>query len=178
MRSRLAMAARVLPPAMALLAVLSAPAPATDAPKPSTTTLTPAEVARQFVEEVYNQRRPDRIATWVHVDFVDRSVGAPADARGPEFVRKQYESTYQAFPDLKFTVDDTVSEGDKVAVRWTTHGAFTGVFSGIQGKGQATDVTGISIFRIRDGQIVDSWDLVDRLTMLKQVGYTVAPPAP
>ena len=141
-------------------------------------TLTPAAVARQFVEEVYNERRPDRIETWVHADFVDRSVGAPADARGPGFVRKQYDGTYAAFPDLKFTIEDTISEGDRVAVRWTSHGAFTGVFAGIAGKGQPTTVSGISIFRVHQNQIVESWDLVDRLTMLQQVGYKLTPPAP
>jgi predicted ester cyclase len=65
-----------------------------------------------------------------------------------------------------------------VAVRWTSHGSFTGVFAGIQGKGQPTTVSGISIFRIQAGQILESWDLVDRQTMLKQVGYLVTPPAP
>ena len=137
----------------------------------------PVSVARQFVEEVYNQRRPERIAAFVHADFVDHSPGAAADARGPEFVRTQYGNTYGAFPDLKFTVDLCVAEGDKVAMVWTSRGMFTGTLGSVAGKGQAIAVSGISIFRVQEGQIIESWDMVDRLAMLKQAGYAVTAPA-
>lgn len=134
------------------------------------------DLVRHFTEEVYNQGRPERIEFYVHPDFVDHSVGVPEDARGIAWVRKQYEGTYGAFPDLRFTIDDVIAEGDKVVMRWSSHGTFTGTLGQVEGRGQKVEITGISIFRIESGKIIESWDLVDRARMLQQAGFTLTPP--
>ena len=100
-------------------------------------------------------------------DFVDRSPGAPAEAHGTAWVQQQYESTYGAFPDLRFTLEDVLAEGDKVVMRWSSKGKFSGKLGDVAGHGQDVTVEGISIFRIQDGKIIESWDLVDRLAMLR-----------
>ena len=132
--------------------------------------------ARRFTDEVYNQKQKKKIRDYVHPQFVDHSPGAPADARGPEFVEKQWEATFAAFPDLRFTVEDVIVEGDKVVIRWASHATFTGALGEVPGRGQAIDVHGISIFRMQDGKIAESWDLVDRLAMLRQAGFALKPP--
>jgi predicted ester cyclase len=132
--------------------------------------------ARRFTDEVYNQKRKDKIRDYVHPQFVDHSPGAPPDARGPEFVEKQWASTFAAFPDLKFAVEDVLVDGDKVVIRWVSTGTFTGTLGEVAGRGQAVTVHGISIFRMQDGKIAESWDLVDRLAMLRQAGFAVTPP--
>jgi predicted ester cyclase len=132
--------------------------------------------ARRFTDEVYNQKQKDKIRTYVHAQFVDHSPGAPADARGPEHVEKHWDATMAAFPDLKFTVEDVLVDGDKVVLRWESNATFTGTLGGVSGRGQAMTVHGISIFRMQDGKIIESWDLVDRLAMLRQAGFAVTPP--
>jgi predicted ester cyclase len=134
-------------------------------------------LARTFTEEVYNQGRKDRIAAYIHPEFVDRSPGAPKDAHGVDFVIRQYETTYTAFPDLRFEIGDVFGQDDKVVMRWNSRGHFTGTLAGVRGQGQAIEVSGISIFRVRDRKFIDSWDLVDRLSMLRQAGFQVVPPA-
>lgn len=133
-------------------------------------------LVRRFTDEVYNQSHKERIDAYVHADFIDHSPGAPLNARGPAYVASQYAATYAAFPDLRFTVEDLIGEGDKVVMRWSSQGTFTGKLGDVPGKGQSMTVHGTSIFRLQDGKIIESWDLVDRLAMLRQAGFTVAPP--
>lgn len=134
-------------------------------------------VVQRFIEVVYNASQPESIDVFVHPDFVDHSPGVPPGARGPSWVKTQYGNTYAAFPDLRFTVDDIIAEDDKVVTRWSSHGTFGGKLGEVTGKGQKISVQGISIMRIEKGMIIESWDLVDRASMFRQVGYVLTPPA-
>lgn len=137
------------------------------------------ELARRFVEEVYNQRRFDKIPDYVADGFVDRSPGAPPEAKGPAFVRRQAEATYTAFPDLKFEPLRMVAEGDLVAVHWTSRGTASDQAAGGGAEGKKVEIQGISIFRYdAAGKVVESWDLVDRLSLMRQLGFEVEPPTP
>jgi len=78
-----------------------------------------------------------------------------------------------ALPDIQFTPEDMIAEGDKVAVRWTGKGTQKGEFMGIGPTGKKVTVTGISIIRIVGGKIVEDWTEQDILGLLQQLG--VAP---
>ncbi len=74
------------------------------------------------------------------------------------------------FSDLQFTIDDMVAEADKIAVRYTGHATHQGEFSGIPATGKAITITGIDMFRIADGKLVEEWLNFDQLSMLQQMG--------
>ena len=135
-----------------------------------------AKVVREFVEKVYNEGKLDLIEKYVAEDFVDSSPGAPADAKGPAFVRKQAEGTFAIFPNLKFNDEDVIAEGDRVVIRWSSTSTFSGKMGEIAGDGRPVRVDGISIMRMKDGKIAESWDIVDRIGMLTQMGFTMTPP--
>jgi predicted ester cyclase len=78
--------------------------------------------------------------------------------------------TFEPFPDLEKTVDDLVGEGDKVVARWTTWGTHTGSFQGIPPTGRRVSLTGITIFRLEEGRIVEEWSESDTLGLLQQIG--------
>jgi predicted ester cyclase len=137
-----------------------------------------AKIVREFVEKVYNEGRLDLIETYIAEDFVDSSPGAPPDASGPAFVRKQAEETFAIFPNLKFANEDVIADGDRVVVRWSSTSTFSGKMGEIAGDGRPVRVDGISIMRVKDGKIVQSWDIVDRMGMFTQMGFTVTPPKP
>lgn len=63
----------------------------------------------------------------------------------------------KAFPDLRFTVEDLIAEGDRVAVRVSFHGTHQGEFLGISSTGRQVVGTGIEIVRFAGGQIVEEW---------------------
>jgi steroid delta-isomerase-like uncharacterized protein len=83
--------------------------------------------------------------------------------------------TFSAFPDLKRPVEDLVAEGDKVVARWTSVGTHQGDFMGIPPTGKQVTTSGITIFRLEDGMIVEEWSESDMMGMLQQVGAFPGP---
>ncbi|CAM3740779.1 ester cyclase [Corallococcus sp. ZKHCc1 1396] len=136
------------------------------------------ERARLFTEEVYNQKRLERIPEYVAADYVDRSEGAPEALRGPEVVRTQAEAGFALFPDLRFELLHVLAEDDWVMVRWRAVGTDTQGPVADDGKPRTVTLQGDSLYRLRDGRFVESWDLTDRLSPLLQRGYKVVPPTP
>jgi steroid delta-isomerase-like uncharacterized protein len=75
-----------------------------------------------------------------------------------------------AFPDLERRIDDLIAEGDKVVARWTAQGTQTGEFQGLPPSGKVATSSGITIFRILDGRVVEEWSESDMLGLLQQLG--------
>ena len=75
-----------------------------------------------------------------------------------------------AFPDIHYTVDDVVAEGDQVAVRWHWTGTHRGAFRGFPPTDKAVTNTGAGIFRLSGGKIVTAVLETDRLGFLEQIG--------
>lgn len=73
-------------------------------------------------------------------------------------------------PDLNFTVEDMVAEGDKVVVRQTMRGTHTGEFMGVAPTGKKFSQMLTCIFRITDGKIAEIWWLADTFGLLQQLG--------
>ncbi len=80
-----------------------------------------------------------------------------------------------ALPDIHYTVEDLVAEGDKVAVRLTVTGTHRGVSMGISPTGKHTTVTESAISRIVGGKIAEHWSETDMLGLLQQLGVIPAP---
>jgi steroid delta-isomerase-like uncharacterized protein len=83
--------------------------------------------------------------------------------------------TFDAFPDLKRPVEDLVAEGDKVVARWTSAGTHQGAFMGIPASGKTVTTSGITVFRLENGKIVEEWSESDMVGMLQQVGAIPTP---
>ena len=84
-------------------------------------------------------------------------------------------ATYDAFSDLKRPVEDLVAEGAKVVARWTSVGTHDGPFQGIPATGETVTTSGITIFRLENGKIVEEWSESDMLGMLQQLGVIPGP---
>ncbi|XXF77144.1 ester cyclase [Myxococcaceae bacterium GXIMD 01537] len=149
------------PTLMALaLAALCGCATSTSASRARALAAANKELAVAFTEEVYNQRLLERIPDYVADDFVDHSQGAPEGARGPAFVRQQAEASLAAFDDLRFDIQHLVADEDLVLVHWKA----AGLAKQRDASGQPRPVTlhGHSLFRVKDGKIVESWDISER----------------
>jgi steroid delta-isomerase-like uncharacterized protein len=83
-------------------------------------------------------------------------------------------STYEAFPDLVRPIEDIVATEDKAVVRWTSSGTHLGPYWGHPPTGKRLTTSGITIFRIADGRVVEEWIESDMLGLLQQTG--VIPP--
>jgi steroid delta-isomerase-like uncharacterized protein len=80
-----------------------------------------------------------------------------------------------AFPDLTYTLEDVIAEGDLVVQRATARGTMQGEFLGMPATGKSAAWGEIHIVRVKDGKIVEHWASVDQLGMLQQLGLAPAP---
>jgi steroid delta-isomerase-like uncharacterized protein len=111
---------------------------------------------RHVFEDVIPAGDPTAMRDLVVADFLDHDPlpGQPAGVAGAEYV---VATMHGAHPDLRFTVDDLMAEGDRVTIRWTLRGTNTGPLLGRPPSGQPVQLAGIVIFRIADGKIAERW---------------------
>ncbi|MDQ4077208.1 MAG: ester cyclase [Chloroflexota bacterium] len=81
----------------------------------------------------------------------------------------------EAIPDLHFTIEDQVAEGDKVVTRYTARGTHQGAFQGLPPTGKAIEFGGVNIIRIADGKNAEEWEIPDTLSMMQQLGAVQMP---
>jgi steroid delta-isomerase-like uncharacterized protein len=83
-------------------------------------------------------------------------------------------ATYlSAFPDVNYTIDDILAEGDKTVIRCTIRATHKGTFMGIPATGKRIVVKGVEIDRIAGGKIVEAWVFDDSHRMMTQLGVTI-----
>jgi len=89
---------------------------------------------------------------------------------GREADRQRCLMMAAAFPDGRWAVDDVVAEGEQVVLRYTFRGTHQGDLMGIPPTGKAITLTGMTIYRIVDGTLVEFWESLDRLGLYQQLG--------
>src|SRR5688572_26782028 len=103
--------------------------------------------AREVVAELlraWNAHDLDRIVSLLAAEYEGTDVGAAAPRRGPEEVRRGWERYWAAFPDLQFTHEKVVAEGDRAAVTWTATGTHLGTLMNIPATRRRVTVRGAS----------------------------------
>jgi steroid delta-isomerase-like uncharacterized protein len=93
---------------------------------------------------------------------------------GPEAYKRQVTRFLTGFPDLHFTIEDTISENQKMVVVWSISGTHKGEFLGVPATNKRMSVDGITVAHIANGKIMDSYISWDMLGMLQQLGAVPA----
>ena len=123
----------------------------------------------RFYEEVFNRKNTAALDEFIDPQSVDHS--APVGAQGGIAGAKQVACMFlAAFPDVRFTVEDLIAEGDRVVARLTQCGTHYGMFLGLPPTGKRVQITGIEIFRFAGGKIVEHWNNYDDLGLFQQLG--------
>ena len=131
------------------------------------------QAVQRVFEKVWNQgdtSAADQI-------FADTYVAHIANIPSPinsvdEF--KQFVALFRALsPDMRFTIDDQVAEGDKVATRWTLRLQISGDESAAESTDEGIAVTGMSMHKMTNGKLVESWDNWDSMTAFQSMGQDV-----
>lgn len=133
----------------------------------------PKQHVRRAVEEIWNRGNYAMLSDFVADDIVIHAPGE--DILGPDGIRQFYGALRRAFPDLHFTIEDLLVDGDRVATRWTATGTHEGEFQGIAPTGQSIRLTGIDIDRLVDGKVVECWPEANELGLLQQLGVIPMP---
>jgi len=129
----------------------------------------------RFIDEVLRKGDLGTADQYLDAGFVPHLPGSSEPVRGVEELVRVTEGFRIAFPDRRVTVDDIISDGDRVAVRVTQEGTHQGSFQGMAMTGKRVGVTAIAIFRIANGKVVDEWLSSDRLGLLQQLKAISAP---
>lgn len=123
--------------------------------------------------EAWNAGDGDGYLTLYDPSTVHHGLGPePFDQRAN---RGFYEAMWAAFPGAQLTIDDTVAEGDKLALRFHLAGEHKGEFMGVPATGRPFLLSGHTIMSFRDGRVIERWTTGDLLGLLTQLGAIPAP---
>jgi steroid delta-isomerase-like uncharacterized protein len=126
------------------------------------------EVVRRFVQEVLAQGNKSSVDELVAADFTSHSWPSTGDGRAD--LKSAIDRVSKGLADSEFVIEDTIAEGDRVVVRVTASARQVGEFMGMPPRGKRYSIGEIHIFRLRDGQLVEHWDQIDAMGMMKQLG--------
>lgn len=133
------------------------------------------EAIVQEILEAFNRGDHEAVDELFAADYVDHDPSRAGLPPGPEGVKTAWGMFRAAFPDLRGVIDDTITEGDRVAVRGTFQGTHEGELMGVPPTGKRVTITLLDINRIEDGRLVERWGQADMLGMLRQLGATPLP---
>jgi len=131
----------------------------------------------RFFEEVLNQGKVALLDELFAPNFILHDPGRP-DVRTLEDYKRFLTESRSAFPDLHFTLEDVIAEGEQLVARWTMRGTNTGDIvtpMHIPATGKQVTVTGIGIGRTVEGKTVELWNVQDYLGMYQQLGLIPLP---
>jgi len=131
-------------------------------------------IARRFLDELWNRSNFELVDQLLASDYDGHSSTV---IRGPEGAMAFVPRLRNAFPDFQFLILDQIAEEDKVATRWVIRGTHEGEFQGVPPSGKQIEMTGIAIFRVANGKLIEGWTNEDVLGMMQQLG-AVPMPAP
>ena len=129
---------------------------------------------RRTYEELLNGGDLSVADELVAPDFVNHEA-PPGMDRGPDSMRGLATMLRTAFPDLHFTIEELVAEGDTVAGRLTMSGTHEGPLMGMPPTGRTVRQNHMHFVRFREGKAVEHWGVRDDMTMMRQLG-AVPPP--
>jgi steroid delta-isomerase-like uncharacterized protein len=125
---------------------------------------------RRTLEAMFNKGDLDLVDELVAPDFLNHDVPPGMNNRGPESARQVVMILRTAFPDLHFTIEDLVAEGDTVAGRVTMRGTHLGPFQGIPATGRSFEQAHMHFVRFREGKAIEHRAVRDDLGMMRQLG--------
>jgi len=102
-------------------------------------------------------------------DYVAHASGVPVPLDSAAWVG--FLKTFTAaFPDAQLVVNDSVSEGDLVAGRWTMTGTHRGDFQGVPPTGRHVTMAGVDFSRVVGGKVAEHWTQFDAIGVMQQIG--------
>ena len=127
---------------------------------------------QRLYDEVMNGHDVDAADRLIAPDRPDHDATFPPEfTRDREGFKRLFRMLIGAFPDLSFTTDLMVAEGDMVGAFSSVQGTHRGEFMGIPPTGRSFTISNTDFCRFTDdGLIAEHWGLVDMASMMRQLG--------
>ena len=129
------------------------------------------------IEEAWDRGKLDELDQHFAADFDNSRSGTPGLPAGLEGAKMAHQGVMQSFPDRKVEILDVISEADQVFVRVRVTGTNSGGFPAFQvpANGRPFDIEAWSVYRFKDGKVVEHQGMNDALSLLMQLGAIPAP---
>lgn len=124
------------------------------------------EVLRQVIEEGFGKGNVEALDLLFAPNYKEHQFGMKTTLEG---LKEDIHALRAAFPDLHYTIEDSVADGDTVWMRMTAHGTNLGPFMGPP-TNKAINITVMDVCRFENGKIVEHWGVPDRFAVLAQLG--------
>ena len=124
--------------------------------------------------EILNSNKFELIDEIYSPNYVEHTA-VPGVAPTREGFKQAVTELKKAFPDLRYTIEDSIESGDKIVHRLTARGTMKGDYMGMPATNKLATWTEIHIGRVVNGRLTEHWGLVDQLGMLVQLGVIQSP---
>lgn len=130
-------------------------------------------VVRRLIEEGWNRGNLAVVDDCLASSYTQE--GPLETVRGPEGEKAQITKYRAAFPDCHLEIDELMSAGDRVVLRFSYSGTHRGDLEGIPPTGRSVHGKGIDVMQMSDGRIVASHSQWDALGLMQQLGVVTLP---
>ncbi len=131
--------------------------------------MTPQQFAQALIDAL-NTRDPDRVMAFYAPDYIEIDVAQAEPQIGRDTVRRKLLAYWRAFPDLQFTLDDVIAEGDRLVMVWHWCGTHRGTIMNIPPTGRAVQTRGTSILAVSENLIQRATRIWDLAGLLRGMG--------
>ena len=132
------------------------------------------QIVQRFMDECWNQGNLNTVMELVADDCRYHDPVFPSLTSGAENIKNHIQTCRSGFPDLMFTIDDTIAERNEVVIHWTGTGTHKGQFLGMPPTNKKASVTGTSIYRIEGSKIAEVWSNWNLMSLMEQLGIAMA----
>ncbi len=131
------------------------------------------ELIRRFYDEVWNKGNTDFAFEVFAENYVRNDLRPGNPLMGPAGQKQIAEDFRAAFPDLTMVVDLIFGEGEMLVARWTMQGTNTAPWGNQPPTGKSIKFSGVNIYRIVNGKVVEIWNHRDDLGVMQQLGAPI-----
>ena len=129
-----------------------------------------AAAVRRFFDTISVQGPLPPLNGLLAENYHHHDPGNERDTLGLDNMRREIEMWRGGF-DFTFSIEDQLTQGDRVCTRWTWNGIQKGEFLGLPNTGRKVSMTGTTVFRFDPtGRIHEGWWQYDRLGLMEQLG--------
>lgn len=125
------------------------------------------EIAEKYANKVWNDKEVSAIDRFVHKDVLIHSL--LGDFRGTQAMKEVVQAWLKGFPDLSVKNELIISENDLVSIQWSAQGTHKGEFKGKKPTGKPVSYSGVTVYRIKNDQIIEYWAYLDMQHLLSQI---------
>ena len=127
-------------------------------------------ILAESINRACNSHDIEQVLHFYYSEYIGEDVGQAFLLRGHEGIRAMLGNYWKAFPDLEFTITDTVVHDSRVVIVWMAEGTHQGTIMNIPSTGHRVIVRGVSIIDVEDGLVVRGqyiWDLAGMLRHMR-----------